>query len=86
MQLTFKVHFAIAVEVHIPEDLINFTVLELLSHKLPHSFPQLPEAYLTIAIRIKLEMKKKSVSVINKIKKRNKKSPPEKKKKLSKPL
>lgn len=52
--LTFKVNQAVSIEVNIPEDLINLSVVELLSHQLLHGFPQFSQTDLTITIGIKL--------------------------------
>lgn len=55
--LTFKVNLPISIEVKIPEDLINLSVVELLSHQLLHSFSQFSKTDLTITIRVKLRLK-----------------------------
>lgn len=52
--LTFKVNQPVSIEVNIPEDLINLSVVELLSHQFLHGFPQFSQTDLTITIGIKL--------------------------------
>lgn len=51
---TFKVHLSVPVEVHVPQDLVDLVVVQLLSHQLLHGLPQLPQADLPVAIRVKL--------------------------------
>lgn len=52
--LTFKIHLSIPIEVYISQDLVDLAVVELLPHELLHGLPQLSEADLTVAVRVKL--------------------------------
>lgn len=51
---TFEVHQAIAVEIHVLEDLINLPIVELLPQELAHGLPQLCHADLPVPIGVKL--------------------------------
>lgn len=55
--LTLKVHLSVPIQVDVSQDLVDLTVVELLTHQLLHGLPQLSEADLAVAVRVELSRK-----------------------------